>query len=75
MRRDRRRALIWSYAFLVVFVIFFLTPPIYAVRDPLFFGNWPHLSDVIYVFGVGLAMLVFASYFFRRVDDQLAAQL
>jgi multiple sugar transport system permease protein len=29
MRRDRRQALIWSYVFLVMFVIFFLTPPIY----------------------------------------------
>lgn len=29
MSRDRRRALIWAYFFLVVFVIFFLTPPVY----------------------------------------------
>jgi len=29
VRRDRRRALIWSYVFLLIFVIFFLTPPIY----------------------------------------------
>jgi len=29
MRRDRRKALYWSYFFLVLFVIFFLTPPIY----------------------------------------------
>jgi multiple sugar transport system permease protein len=29
MRRDRRRALVWSYVCLVIFVIFFLTPPIY----------------------------------------------
>jgi multiple sugar transport system permease protein len=29
MRRDRRRALMWSYAFLLMFVVFFLTPPIY----------------------------------------------
>ena len=29
MKRDRRRALFWSYFFLIVFVIFFLTPPIY----------------------------------------------
>jgi len=35
MRRDRRRALIWSYAFLVVFVIFFLTPPIYMLITSL----------------------------------------
>jgi multiple sugar transport system permease protein len=29
MRRDRRKALYWSYFFLILFVIFFLTPPIY----------------------------------------------
>ena len=31
MSRDRKRALIWSYFFLVVFAIFFLTPPIYML--------------------------------------------
>ena len=29
MRGDRRRALIWSYVFLCMFVVFFLTPPLY----------------------------------------------
>jgi multiple sugar transport system permease protein len=29
MRDDRRRALFWSYVFLCIFVVFFLTPPIY----------------------------------------------
>lgn len=29
MSRDRKRALFWSYFFLILFVIFFLTPPIY----------------------------------------------
>src|SRR5438034_11692884 len=29
MSRDRRWALRWSYFFLVVFAIFFLTPPVY----------------------------------------------
>src|ERR1700736_5226263 len=27
--RGRRRALFWSYFFLILFVIFFLTPPVY----------------------------------------------
>ena len=27
--RDRRRTLFWSYFFLILFVIFFLTPPVY----------------------------------------------
>jgi multiple sugar transport system permease protein len=29
MRADRRRALYWSYFFLCLFVVFFLTPPLY----------------------------------------------
>jgi len=31
MKRDRKRALYWSYFFLVLFAIFFLTPPIYML--------------------------------------------
>jgi len=27
--RGRRRTLLWSYFFLILFVIFFLTPPVY----------------------------------------------
>jgi multiple sugar transport system permease protein len=35
MRRDRKRALYWSYFFLVLFVIFFLTPPVYMMITSL----------------------------------------
>jgi len=35
MRHDRRRALFWSYVFLIIFVIFFLTPPIYMLITSL----------------------------------------
>jgi len=35
MRRDRRRALVWSYVFLIIFVIFFLTPPLYMLITSL----------------------------------------
>jgi lipopolysaccharide transport system permease protein len=52
-----------------------MAPFVTAIRDPLFFGNWPHLGDVVYVFGVAIGMLVLASFIFRRIDDQLAAQL
>jgi multiple sugar transport system permease protein len=31
MKRDRKRALYWSYFFLVLFAVFFLTPPIYML--------------------------------------------
>ncbi len=30
MTRSRKRALYWSYFFLAVFVVFFLTPPLYS---------------------------------------------
>ncbi len=35
LRADRRRALVWSYVFLVVFVVFFLTPPAYMLVTSL----------------------------------------
>jgi multiple sugar transport system permease protein len=35
MSRDRRRALYWSYFFLVLFAVFFLTPPIYMLITSL----------------------------------------
>jgi len=33
--RTRRKALVWSYIFLVIFVIFFLTPPVYMLITSL----------------------------------------
>src|SRR5215510_14778039 len=35
MSRDRRWAMRWSYFFLVVFAVFFLTPPIYMMITSL----------------------------------------
>ena len=35
MSRDRKRALRWSYFFLIMFVIFFLTPPVYMLITSL----------------------------------------
>jgi ABC-type polysaccharide/polyol phosphate export permease len=52
-----------------------VTPFISAIRDPLFFGELPQLGDVVYVFGVTIGMLAVAAFVFRRIDDQLAAQL
>ena len=52
-----------------------VAPMVTAIRDPLFFGELPQLGDVVYTFGVAIGMLVFASFVFRRIDDQLAAQL
>jgi multiple sugar transport system permease protein len=35
MKADRRRALVWSYFFLCLFVVFFLTPPVYMLITSL----------------------------------------
>ncbi|MEI6719727.1 MAG: carbohydrate ABC transporter permease [Betaproteobacteria bacterium] len=35
MKDDRRRAMVWSYFFLVIFVIFFLGPPVYMLITSL----------------------------------------
>jgi multiple sugar transport system permease protein len=35
MQRDSRRALFWSYFFLIIFVIFFLTPPLFMLITSL----------------------------------------
>jgi multiple sugar transport system permease protein len=35
IRQDRRRAMFWSYVFLIIFVIFFLTPPVYMLITSL----------------------------------------
>jgi len=35
MKNDRRRAMLWSYVFLCIFVVFFLTPPVYMLITSL----------------------------------------
>jgi multiple sugar transport system permease protein len=35
MQADRRKAMLWSYFFLIIFVIFFLTPPVYMLITSL----------------------------------------
>jgi len=52
-----------------------VAPFVDAIRDPLFFGNLPSLGNVVYAFGVAVGALALAAIVFRRVDDQLAAQL
>ena len=52
-----------------------VTPPIRAIRDPLFAGSWPRAVDVAYLGGATLAALVLGALVFRRVDDQIAVEL
>jgi lipopolysaccharide transport system permease protein len=53
----------------------FMVPIVEAIRDPLFFGKWPSVVDVVYSLGAGIAALVLGALVFRRVDDRLAAEL
>jgi homopolymeric O-antigen transport system permease protein len=52
-----------------------VAPFVIAIRDPLFFGELPPFGDVVYVLVAAAISLGVASLVFRRLDDQLAAQL
>jgi lipopolysaccharide transport system permease protein len=49
-----------------------LTPPIEAIRDPLFFGVAPAAGDVVYLAVAALLSLAVGAAVFRRVDDRVA---
>jgi ABC-type polysaccharide/polyol phosphate export permease len=53
----------------------FVTPFVEAIRDPIFFGNWPDVGDVVYCVIAGFAALVAGVLVARRIDDQVAATL
>jgi lipopolysaccharide transport system permease protein len=52
-----------------------VTPPIYAIRDALWRGHLPRVSDVVYLVVAAAAALVLASVVFRAVDDRIAVEL
>ncbi len=53
----------------------FITPPLLAIRDPLFFGRLPTAGDTVYTLCAAFVALTLAALVFRRVDDQLAVAL
>lgn len=53
----------------------FVTPPVYALRDPLFFGELPGATDVVYLCVAALTALAVGAFVFSRVDDRIAAEL
>ena len=53
----------------------FLSPDDEAIRDPLFFGEWPSLIDVTYLCVAAAAALALGAWAFRRVDDRMAVEL
>ena len=52
-----------------------LTPPLYALRDPLFYGVVPDWKDVVYLVGVAAGSLLLGAWVFSRVDDRIAVEL
>ena len=52
-----------------------LTPPLYALRDPLFYGTVPDVWDVVYLVVEAVIALALGAWVFRRVDDRIAVEL
>ena len=49
--------------------------PLYALRDPLFYGTLPDVWDVVYLVVETMAALAVGAWVFRRVDDRIAVEL
>ena len=52
-----------------------ITPPIEAIRDPLWAGRAPRAVDAIYLVVATVLSLALGAFVFRRVDDQIAVEL
>ncbi len=53
----------------------FVTPPLDAIRDPLFWGRLPRLTDVVYLAVAAALALALGAWVFGRVDDRIAVEL
>jgi ABC-type polysaccharide/polyol phosphate export permease len=52
-----------------------LAPTVDAIRDPLFFGEWPSPGDVLYLCAAAAVSLALGAWAFSRVDDRMAVEL
>jgi lipopolysaccharide transport system permease protein len=52
-----------------------ITPPIEALRAPLYAGELPAAGDVVYLVGAAIAALALGAFVFGRVDDRIAVEL
>jgi lipopolysaccharide transport system permease protein len=52
-----------------------LTPPLYALRDSLFYGEVPAAGDVTYLVVAAVVSLAVGALVFTRVDDRIAVEL
>jgi lipopolysaccharide transport system permease protein len=59
----------------LLYYVNFVTPFVEAIRDPIFFGEWPDVGDVVYSVVAGVAALALGVLVARRIDDQVASTL
>ncbi len=52
-----------------------VTPPVEAIRDPLWAGQLPHLVDVVYLVVATVVALALGAFVFTRIDDRIAVEL
>jgi lipopolysaccharide transport system permease protein len=52
-----------------------ITPPIEALRAPLYEGRLPRAADVVYLVVAAALALVLGAWVFSRVDDRIAVEL
>jgi lipopolysaccharide transport system permease protein len=52
-----------------------VSPPLSAIRDPLWAGKAPRLVDVVYLVCAAVVALALGAFTFRRLDDRIAVEL
>jgi len=52
-----------------------ITPPIEAIRAPLWEGELPRAGDVVYLVVAAVAALALGAWVFNRADDRIAVEL
>ena len=59
----------------LLYYVNFVTPFVQAIRDPIFFGEFPKAGDVAYCVIAAAIALALGGLVARRMDDQVAATL
>ena len=59
----------------VMYYVNFVSPFVEAIRDPIFYGELPHLGDVVYCVVAAVIALAVGILVARRMDDQVAATI
>ena len=52
-----------------------VSPPISAIRDPLWAGTLPRVTDVVYLVCAAVVALAIGAVTFRHYDDRIAVEL